>query len=369
MQISPLKILVIGQTPPPYGGQAMMIKLMLDGQYEKIKLFHVRMAFSKEMDEIGKLKISKVFHLFEVILKVLYAKVKHRPDVLYYPPTGPNKIPFVRDSIILIALRPFFKKTCLHFHASGISEMYPILPSFFKAIFKKAYFGADLGLKLSYSSPEDPKLLEAKRECIVPNGVEDHFSLFQSVKPTHSICRILFVGLLCEAKGLLTTLEACSILKQNKIEFHLDCVGKFESKEFEARVKSYIEERQLNTSVKFHGVLVGHQKHEVFFNSDVFCFPSFFEAENFPVVLLEALQFCLPVVTTNWRGIPSLIEEDSTGFLVKIKKPDEVAAKLECLICNEDLRLKMGMNARRAYLKSFTIETFYENIEAALSSI
>ena len=58
------KILVLGQTPPPYGGQAIMIKTFLEGNYSHIKLFHIRMSFSKDMDEMGKVKIRKIFHLF-----------------------------------------------------------------------------------------------------------------------------------------------------------------------------------------------------------------------------------------------------------------------------------------------------------------
>ena len=41
------KILVVGQTPPPYGGQANMIKYMLEGRYQDIKMYHVRMSFTK----------------------------------------------------------------------------------------------------------------------------------------------------------------------------------------------------------------------------------------------------------------------------------------------------------------------------------
>jgi len=44
------KILVVGQTPPPLGGQAIMIQQMLEQKYDNLQLLHVRMSFSKEMD-------------------------------------------------------------------------------------------------------------------------------------------------------------------------------------------------------------------------------------------------------------------------------------------------------------------------------
>ena len=54
-----MRILVVGQTPPPYGGQTVMIQLLLDGAYNDIELVHVRMNFSKELKSNGRLKLDK----------------------------------------------------------------------------------------------------------------------------------------------------------------------------------------------------------------------------------------------------------------------------------------------------------------------
>ena len=51
---SPVRVLVVGQTPPPFGGQAVMIAKLLEGNYEKVRLYHVRMAFSPEMDSVAR---------------------------------------------------------------------------------------------------------------------------------------------------------------------------------------------------------------------------------------------------------------------------------------------------------------------------
>lgn len=42
------KILIVGQTPPPYHGQAMMIQRTIEAPFTKIKIYYVRMAFSKK---------------------------------------------------------------------------------------------------------------------------------------------------------------------------------------------------------------------------------------------------------------------------------------------------------------------------------
>jgi glycosyltransferase involved in cell wall biosynthesis len=57
----------------------------------------------------------------------------------------------------------------------------------------------------------------------------------------------------------------------------------------------------------------------------VFCFPSFFNSEAFPVVLLEALACGLPIVSTRWRGIPSIVDDGECGLLVEPR--DDQAAR------------------------------------------
>jgi glycosyltransferase involved in cell wall biosynthesis len=363
------KILVVGQTPPPFGGQAVMIEAMLKGQYNKIAFHHVRMAFSKEMNEIGKVKIFKIFHLFTVVFNILSSRFTHNVKILYYPPTGPNKVPFLRDAFILILVRPFFKEIYFHFHASGISELYPKLGLFLQFVFRRAYYHADLGIRLSSQSPEDCKLLKCTREMIIPNGIEDNCAPTLAKRQTNKVDSILFVGLLTESKGLLILIQACHVLNTRGVHFHVNVMGKFESMEFETRAKKKIEEYGLQSRITFLGVLTGAPKHEVFRKSDIFCFPTFFEAENFPVVLLEAFSFGLPAVSSEWRGIPDIVENGKTGFLCPVKDFTAVADKVQLLLQTPALARELGENGRKVFLEKFSIDRFHLNIEQAFSSL
>jgi len=85
-----VKVLVIGQTPPPFCGQAIMVHNLLEIIFQQIKFYHVRMAFSSEMDGIGRFPISKLFHLIGVILQIIWVRFCNSITVLYYPPSGPQ---------------------------------------------------------------------------------------------------------------------------------------------------------------------------------------------------------------------------------------------------------------------------------------
>lgn len=363
------KILIVGQTPPPHNGQSIMIKKIVDGVYNTIQVFHVRMAFSKSINETGNVSVLKAFHLIKVVLLIIYYKIRFGIDVLYYPPSGPSKTAFYRDAILLIIARLFFNKVCFHFHAAGTSELYVNLNSPFKLLYRLAYYQADLGIRLSPLSTNDSLLMKVKRELIIPYGIEDATQFIDHPKKNDNQIVLLYVGLLSESKGVLRMINACKILKERKIEFSAIFVGEFKSDSFEQTARNAVDAFELQSIVKFMGVLVGEDKFEVFASSDIFCFPSFYEAESFPVVLLEACCFSLPIVSTSWRGIPSIVEEGKNGFL--ISKPDNVALadRLEILIRDKGLRTKMGDTSRDIFCSRYTISKYYENIEHALYSI
>jgi len=365
-----IKVLVVGQTPPPYGGQAIMIKKLLEGKFYRIQLFHVRLNFSKEIDDIGKFRSVKLLHLFNVIGKIIYMRFKHKIHILYYPPAGPDKIPMYRDLAILISTRWLFKHTIFHLHAGGISKLYPKLSIILKYFFRRAYFKADGVIRLSELNPPDSQKLKAKREFIIPNGIEDYYiTQNTSRRRQNSAYEILFVGILRESKGILILLQAANIFRKRDLNFRLKIIGKFVSAQFRKTVFEKIALYELEKYVTFPGVLIGSEKREAFANADIFCFPSFFESETFGLVILEAMQFALPVVATKWRGIPSMIEDGKSGFLVPINDSQQLAEKIAILLKNPKKGQLMGKRGRQIYLEKFTVEKFWHNMEEAFISV
>ena len=72
------------------------------------------------------------------------------------------------------------------------------------------------------------------------------------------------------------------------------------------------------------------------------------------------MMFELPVVTTRWRGIPSVVEEDVTALLANIKNASMLAESLERLLDDQALRTVMGCKGRERYLERFTINKYLE---------
>ncbi len=175
--------------------------------------------------------------------------------------------------------------------------------------------------------------------------------------------RILFVGILRESKGLRTLIDACGLLHDRGLPFEVEIAGEFQSREFELNLKQRIMDLGIEAQVRFLGVVSGHAKISAFRRADVFCFPTFYESETFPTVLLEAMSFGLPVVATRWRGIPEIVSDGDTGLLVDPRNPLSVADALAQLHANPQQRLSYAAAGRKKFLCEFTADKFCRRME------
>jgi glycosyltransferase involved in cell wall biosynthesis len=363
-----LKVLVVGQTPPPYHGQAIMIDRLVGAHYERIEIEHLRMGFSADMDQVGKGSWYKVALLIALIWKTYAKRFTRRIECLYYPPAGPDILPVARDMAYLIACRWLFKYTVFHFHAGGVSELEPQLPAVLRVLFRLAYSRPDLAISLSGYNPPDGESFKAKRVMYIPYGIPDEVK--ETIeRPLSDNVRLLFVGVLRESKGISDLIRALGILKSQDCEVHLDVLGSFHSREFELRLMDIIRSAKVEQFVSFHGVKTGEAKFDFYRKADIFCFPTFFESETFGVVILEAMQSSLPVVATRWRGVQSIVQDGETGYLVDINDPAALAIRIRRLIDNPVLRLSFGKHGREVFEQQYSIDTWHKAMEAAIDSL
>lgn len=353
-----LKVLIVGQTPPPYGGQGIMIERFVRAKLDDVQLLHVRMGFSTDMDTVGRVSWKKIFHMFEVIARVWYYRFFHGVRILYYPPGGPDRVSMYRDVAVLFCTRFLFDKLVLHFHAGGISELEPGLPFWMRWFYRRALYNADAAIRLSELNPEDAKLLRAKTEYIIPYGIDDPAQSIDLPRPAEAITaerplKILYVAILRESKGLLDLVEACGLLAQRGVPFDLQVVGQWHSDEFRELLLARIQELRIGQHITFRGQLIGQDKFDAYAQADVFSMPTFFNCETFGVVYIEAMAHGLPVVATRWRGVPSVVKHEQTGFIVEVRDCEAIADRLQELAEDAELRVSMGLAGRERFLAEY----------------
>ncbi len=357
-----MKILILAQTPPPFHGQSIMQQYLVHAKWKWCEKKFIRLDFSKSIEEVGNFNLKKVIKLFNIILKVWRIRLNGRLDILFYPPSGPHKIPFYRDILLLLFIRWCTKKIIFQFHAGGFDILYNKLNLIEKFWALKAYNNPDAIMILSSDLKSEVDWIKPKTSFIIPNGVEDHYYDYSLKRLNNRNIVILTVGMISESKGILTSIEAAKILKKNDYKFIWNFIGGFQSFKIKKKIEEKLYEYKLNDYLNFLGSIYGEQKFDFFSNAHIFCFPSY-ENEAMPIALLEAMMMSLSIVSTNLRCIPHIIDNNENGLLVPVKDPQKLAEAIEKLINHVELRNMMGINARKKYLKEYTIEKHLKRIE------
>lgn len=213
-------------------------------------------------------------------------------------------------------------------------------------------------------------MLGALQDVVVPNGIPDmRGQVKERLSQPGEPLMILFTGVLIPSKGVRDLLDAFALLCGQGINARLELMGKWGDASFETECREMVATQGLSERVTFLGVKQDLEKFRHFAACDIFCFPSYFEAESFGLVLVEAMQFAKPVVSTHWRGIPSVVADGVNGFLVPVQDPQAVAAKLHVLASDAALRRRMGEEGRRIFMRDFTLEAFHRSMERELVGI
>jgi glycosyltransferase involved in cell wall biosynthesis len=364
-----MKIVILAQTPPPYHGQSIMFSYLAEVSWDWCDKQLIRLDYSSTVAEVGKFSLKKVMKLFYVVLRVWKQRIKGKIDILFYPPAGSNRIPFYRDVVTLALIKWCSKKIIFHFHAGGFDLLYKEFNPFEKFLASAVYKNSDAAIVLAENLRNEVNWSGPKRIYIIPNAVKDNFVEVSEDSLRKTKLKVLTVGLLSESKGIFIAVDAARILKNKGFSFEWNFIGSWISEEVRRKFNEEISNTGLNNLVCAPGELLGDNKWKIYSDANIFCFPTFYENEAMPLVILEAMMMSLPIVTTNWRAIPSIIDDNLNGLLVPVKDSKSLAEALERIITDDDLRQKLSLNAREKYLREFTIEKHLSRVEIVFKEV
>jgi glycosyltransferase involved in cell wall biosynthesis len=168
--------------------------------------------------------------------------------------------------------------------------------------------------------------------------------------------RLLFVGVLAPIKGLQDLLKAFKLVAAELDNATLSIVG-------EPRTRTYLNElrkltRQLNLEkrVEFRGYQPQTEVANYMRRAAVLVVPSL--SEGFPRIVLEGIAAGVPVVATNVGGIPELIADGVTGFLVEPGNHRMLADAIVRVIKNSSKATVIARQARARAVEVFSKEKY-----------
>jgi glycosyltransferase involved in cell wall biosynthesis len=199
-------------------------------------------------------------------------------------------------------------------------------------------------------------------DCIVvvPNGLDLEETRGEQRDGTH--VRVLFLSSLFPSKGTHVFIRSFAIARQGRPNLRATIAGTWPDDEMRKKAVGLAAALGVAEAIDFPGQVAGAAKTKLLYESDIFCFPSFYPLEGQPLVVIEAMAAGLPVVATAWRGIADTVVDGQTGFLVPEPSPRLIAEQLIRLCDDGELRLALGRAGRARYLREYTSAAFGQRI-------
>ena len=366
------KILFVMHMPPPVHGAAMVGQYIHDSELinREFECHYINLTTARNLQDIGKVGMRKLFYFYKLLGEIRHRLKVVQPDLVYITPNACGGA-FYKDFIVVQMIKAMGYNVVAHYHNKGVATHQDRWLD--NALYKRFFRGIKVILLSEYLYEDVKKYVHRYNVFVCANGIPsssdlDSSSVTLSISENH-IPHILFLSNLLVSKGVVVLLDSLRILKEKKCLFVCDFVGGETAEMNAAMFEREVSKRGIEGIAVYHGRKYGRDK-EVFFKStDMFAFPTFYPNECFPLVLLEAMEHSLPCISTTEGGIPGIVDDGKSGYLVPKYDSVTLADKIEELLADSDLRHRMGKAGREKFEREFALEVFEKRMTEILSSL
>lgn len=359
------KVLFCVQLPPPVHGTSVMNQFLTQSRLlqDSFVLRVLPLQFNRSLKKIRTVSLKKMAIALVYAFRLVREMMQFAPDLVYYT-LAPHGAAFYRDVMYTCIIKMFNKKILFHLHGEGI---------FGKArknrLGRKLYqfvFHKNTPICLSESSSRDIREVFPGKPHIVHNGIPQTVSEGMLLdKKKRRKTRILFLSNLKPDKGIREFLQSLVLLKQKTLDFEAVIIGGETRQISFEDIRRFVSDAGLADRIEVKGPLYGQAKFRELIRSDILVLPT--RNDNFPCVVLEAMESRLAVISSNRASIPEIIDHGRTGFIVEPGDISAIADHLQYFIFHPEEISRMGWEGRKKFLNHYTIEIFERNMKNLFS--
>jgi glycosyltransferase involved in cell wall biosynthesis len=340
------KVLMLGPDLSNKGGVAAVVNIYLaawdPGKYD---VKHIATFVNGP-------KFVKLLVALRAIVQFFYWVCRWKPNILHMHFS--SNASFYRKSLFVVLAKIIRLKTILHCHAPDFDVFYgrrsALGQRYIHAILNYAdrlLVVAEQWRRYFEHLALDVPVLTLYNPVVYPSDTSH---------PTDHRPVVLSLGRLGQRKGTYDTLQAIPQVLETcpEAEFWFGGDGDVE------QVRSILSATSWGKQVRLLGWVRGKEKEETLAQASVFLLPSYHE--GLPVALLEAMACGLPVISTPVGGIPELVIDGETGFLIPPGDTRAMARKVTALLSDAELRGRIGTNARRCIKDKFEAKAIIEQL-------
>lgn len=214
---------------------------------------------------------------------------------------------------------------------------------------------------------EIEQLAKVKNQTVniyrINNAIDDKFFGLQDISDDDR-ATVLFVATIAKRKGLHYLMEAFKKLLEYIPNAQLRIAGIFDvDPEYVQNLKKKYSSTIEKGAIIFLGGISQEDLIKEYSQCSVFCLPSL--AESAPMVIAQALAAGRPVVATRVGGIPDMIKDGVTGYLIQPGNVDEIFSSLKEILSDKSKQKRMGLEARNfAKEQYFSLSVARQTLQA-----
>jgi glycosyltransferase involved in cell wall biosynthesis len=371
----PERVVLAGSLPPPVNGQSVAFADLV--QY--VGPHRCRVVDLTSSSDAPSLLLH-IFGYARTLVKFWRAIREGRPTV--YLTIAQSRRGFLRDMAMIWLAWVKGNSIVVHLHGGNYDGFVEGQPAWLRWLIRMTLHRvsriAVLSERLRGMFAFSPSLLN--RLTVVPNGVSppspdsgDPKTLPASTEPL----RLLYLSNLILSKGYLDVVRAAGIL-HHRYQINLHCVlaGRFcaspddprtvMTKPAKAEFEAVVRHNRLEGIVSYVGVVSGKAKEALLRQSHFFLLPTRYVNEGQPISIIEAMAYGNVVISTNFRAIPDLVLNNTTGSFVPFGSPEAIAERIyEIIRCPAQYEA-MSLAAREHYARHFTLERHLQSLSVAI---
>ncbi|PZO21117.1 MAG: colanic acid biosynthesis glycosyltransferase WcaL [Leptolyngbya foveolarum] len=179
----------------------------------------------------------------------------------------------------------------------------------------------------------------------------------------NSQVRLISIARLVEKKGIEYAIRAIAQLVKVYPNIHYTIIGDGLLRQ---NLEDLAKELQIEQQVDFLGWREHREVIDILDRSNILLAPSVTsregDQEGIPVTLMEAMAMGIPVISTWHSGIPELVKDKISGYLVAERDIDALAQKIECLINQPEVYSSMSLQGRMCVEKSYDLDRLNDQL-------
>ena len=335
------RVVVVGQGPPTAGGiPTFVTQLVSDARLQErvdVDYFNTTPSVTKKP---GKFALSNVLLLLTHAREIF--RRARRADVVHLNLAPAPLLPLIRALVLAVAARLGRARVILHAHTG---RLHIAAQSFvYRLVLRIVLRAVDVFVVVSVLA-EDAAQPLGGRVVRLPNGIDPEGV---DTGPKSDPPELVFVGTICERKGLIDLRDALVRLKEDgggRLELHAVLIGdaKQEGPGVFERIRGSYADAGLE-EIEFTGALAPDDVKRRLARADIFCLPSHWE--GFPLSLLEGMAAGAAIVASDVGDIPEMLDHGNAGVVVPAKQTGALHDALARLIKDPVERERLGSAAR-----------------------